>query len=149
MSESGAHLALKIATIILMIAGGLLLAMASHPSTALLTNIFFDLVFFPPLNGAETAAEPVSRFLSALAGGGFLGFGITFWMILTRLMPKDPQLAKSIMTSGLFGWFVVDSAGSLISGAWFNAVINCAILFCFIFPLKFIIVDQHGISAKN
>ena len=134
MSQSNAETVLKIATLALMIIGGLVLAMASHPSVAFLPNLFFDLVFLQ-FDGAEKATEPVSRLLAALSGGAFVGFGFTFWQIITKLMPREPQLAKSMMTSGLLGWFAVDSTGSMLSGAWFNAVLNCVILACFLVPL--------------
>ena len=126
---------LKLATIALMIAGGLLVAMASHPAMAYLPNLFFDLVFLP-FDGAEKASEPTSRLLAALAGGGFVGLGVTFWLIISKLLPREPELAKSIMTTGLLGWFVVDSTGSVLSGAWFNVVLNCVILGCFLIPLR-------------
>ncbi len=137
MLQSSAINALKTATFALMIIGGIVLSMASHPATAFLPNLFFDLVFFP-FDGAEGANEPVSRLLAALSGGAFLGFGVTFWLIVTKLMPREPQLAKSIMILGLLSWFLVDSTGSVLSGAWFNAVLNCAILACFLVPLKFV-----------
>jgi hypothetical protein len=135
MPHSTAISVLKFATFILIIFGGLVLAMASHPVAAFLPNLFFDLVFFP-FDSAEKATEPVSRLLAALSGGAFVGFGFTFWLIITKLMPREPQLAKSMMTSGLLSWFVVDSTGSMLSGASFNVVLNCVILACFLVPLS-------------
>jgi hypothetical protein len=92
-----------------------------------------DLVFFP-LDGAQTLSDPPTRLFSAIGGGVMAGWGCTIWMIITRLGPRDPDLSRALILVGLWAWFIVDSTGSILSGAHWNAVANIGFLLIFLIP---------------
>jgi hypothetical protein len=128
---------LKTSIVINMVAGGLLLAAASHPALATVGNLFFDLVFWP-LDGGQAADTPTARFASGIGGGAFFGWGIASWIVVTQLMPKDQATAKRVLRSGFIAWFCLDGLASLLAGAPLNALVfNVIILASLLVPLHF------------
>jgi hypothetical protein len=126
MSKTTALSILKIAIVINMIAGGLAIAAGSHPSIAGIANLFFDTVIWP-FDGAQTFDNAIARLAAAIGGGGFFGWGIATWMIVTHLAPRDPALARKLILTSVSAWFCVDSLGSLLAGAPVNALVNIII----------------------
>lgn len=88
-----------------------------------------------PLDGAQSYAAATTRFLSALAGGFLLGWGVTIWGLSGRLFDAAPQQVRRVVLSGLLSWFVLDSAGSVASGNASNVVFNTLILLLAVGPL--------------
>ena len=88
-----------------------------------------------PLDGAQDYAADTSRFLSAITGGFLLGWGITVWMLATRLHPLAPEAVRRTVLAGLLGWCLLDSAGSIASGHAANAGFNLIVLFTLVGPL--------------
>jgi hypothetical protein len=126
---------LKTSIAINMILGGLVLAGGSHPATVTIANLFFDIMHWP-LDAMPMIDNKAAHFATALAGGGFFGWGIASWIVATKLLPRDPPLAKSIITRGTVAWFLVDSLGSIMAGAPLNAILNAAILASLLLPLR-------------
>ncbi|MFY8032728.1 MAG: hypothetical protein ACOVO5_12920, partial [Devosia sp.] len=91
------------------IAFGLLVALGAHPMTSAVTGWLTDLFFFP-VDGREVLAASDARLYAAICGGVMVGWGVTLWLVVTRLLPVDPGLARSMLLSGTVCWFVVDSA---------------------------------------
>ena len=117
---------------------GFVTALAAWPPLNLPTLWLIDLMFLSyygqqNLNGSE------SRILSAILGGILVGFGILQWLVVTKLFTREPtlakQLAKQMVLSSLWSWFVVDCTASVIAGAPFNAVMNVPFLLLFVVPL--------------
>jgi len=78
----------------------------------------------PPGMTAEAAAY--SRFAYGVLGAVMFG-----WMILAALVVNGPfrggePWAWNALAVSLGAWFVVDTAHSLLSGFWQNAVLNAA-----------------------
>lgn len=123
---------LKLNSIFIMLLG-LLVALGAHPATALPATWLTDLVFFP-FDGGETLDAPSARLLAAIAGGVMVGWAVMIWLVLDRLMPVDPRLARLLVVESTLAWFVVDSTGSLVSGAIVNVVLNTVLMLAIVVP---------------
>lgn len=124
---------LKVASATIIIFGVLFFLSTMPPLSAPMAFLF-DLVIWP-LDGADDLAAPASRLLLAISGGVLLGWGIMLWLIVTRLYPNDPRLARTLILTSVCCWFVVDSLGSVIAGAPLNVLFNIVFLELFVIPL--------------
>ncbi len=88
-----------------------------------------------PLDGMQTFASPETRFLSALAGGFLLGWGVMIWCLSTWVYDAAPEAVRKTVLISLLAWFVLDSTGSILSGTTSNAVINVVFLILGVGPL--------------
>jgi hypothetical protein len=88
-----------------------------------------------PIDGNMSFREPTVRFLSALTGGFLLGWGVTIWCIGKYIYPLAPGPARKTVVCGLLSWFLLDSAGSALSGNQSNIVFNIVVLLTAIGPL--------------
>jgi hypothetical protein len=88
-----------------------------------------------PLDGAQTYAAPETRFLSALAGGFLLGWGVMIWFLSVWVYDSAPEAVRKSVLTGLLAWFVLDSAGSIASGTSSNAIFNSFVLLLAVGPL--------------
>ena len=61
--------------------------------------------------------------------------GATIFAAGLWLYPAAPEPARRMVLTGLLAWFVVDSAGSIASGNWQNAIWNIAVLVFLVGPL--------------
>ena len=113
---------------------GLLIAAASIPAAAPPVEFLADLIFFP-IDGAQSVIAPETRLMNAIGGGVMTGWGIMLWMLASRLYPREPALARQIIVTSIVAWFIVDSAGSVLSGAPLNALFNTSFLLIFCVPL--------------
>ena len=116
---------------------GLLIALAAHPATGGATLFLTDLILWP-MDGAQSLAAPEIRLLCAITGGVMAGWGLTMWLIVARLYPRDPGLARHLILTGIGTWFVIDSIGSLMAGAPLNALFNVGFLLLYVIPLRHI-----------
>ena len=88
-----------------------------------------------PLDGATTFASGYTRFLSALTGGFLTGWGITIWLLATNVHSLAPEPVRKTVVLGLLAWFIVDSAGSTLSGNPSNVVFNIIVLLSAVGPM--------------
>ena len=88
-----------------------------------------------PLDGATTYASPDVRFLSALAGGFLLGWGVMIWCLGIWVYDKAPEMVRKSVLYGILAWFLLDSAGSIASGNATNVIFNVLILLIGVGPL--------------
>jgi hypothetical protein len=146
MSKSTALSILKIAIFANMILGGLVIAAGSHPALAAIANLFFDLVIWP-FDGAQTFDSSIARLAAAIGGGGFFGWGIASWLIVTQLAPRDPSMARKLILTGVSAWFCVDSLGSGLAGAPVNILVNVVIWLSICVPAM--ICLQSDIATKS
>jgi hypothetical protein len=126
MSRTTTLTILKVAIVINMIVGGLAIAAGSHPSIAAIANLFFDAVIWP-FDGGQSFDTPIARLAAAIGGGGFVGWGVACWLIVTQLAPRDPMMARKLILTSVSAWFCVDSLGSLLAGAPANVLVNVVI----------------------
>lgn len=108
-----------------LIAFGLLTVASTIPALTPGLSFFADLAFFP-LDGQQSADDPVIRFIAAVGGGIMTGWGVTL-LVLAR----GGDLRQAVLW-GAFAWFIPDSLGSIISGAPMNAVYNLGFLAIFL-----------------
>ncbi len=116
---------------------GLLVAFGAHPATALPATWLSDIVFWP-FDGAQTLEAPAARVLAAISGGVMAGWGAMMWLVLDRLMPADPALARLLIIEAILVWFVVDSAGSFAASATVNVLLNTMLMLAFVIPAWFV-----------
>jgi hypothetical protein len=88
-----------------------------------------------PLDGHQSFAEPTTRFLSALTGGFLLGWGVTIWLLSGIVYDASPERVRRAVIAGLLSWFVLDSAGSILSGNASNVVFNIFVLLLAVGPM--------------
>ncbi len=133
MANPGTVVWLKAASAIV-IGFGFLIALAAIPVAAGPTAFLIDLVFWP-VDGAQRLAGSDMRLLCAITGGLSVGWGTAMWLVATRLYPREPALARTIILTSVGTWFVVDSLGSAVAGAPLNAALNLGFLLAFVLPL--------------
>lgn len=88
-----------------------------------------------PLDGATTYGSPDTRFLSALAGGFLLGWGVMIWCISIWVYDHAPEAVRKTVLTGILAWFLLDSSGSVASGNPSNVLFNTIILLIAVGPL--------------
>ena len=93
-----------------------------------------DLLSYP-IDGWPKWESPETWFLSALAGGFLAGWGATIFCASLWLYNIAPDATRRMVIVGLLCWFCVDSAGSVASGNWENAVWNILVLVFLTGPL--------------
>ncbi|NBB52635.1 excinuclease ABC subunit A [Rhizobium sp. CRIBSB] len=125
---------------------GLLVAFGAHPATALPATWLSDIVFWP-FDGAQPLEAPAARVLAAISGGVMAGWGAMMWLILDRLMPADPALARLLIIEAVLIWFVVDSTGSFAAGAMVNVLLNTMLMLAFVVPAWF--VDGRRVAIPS
>ena len=88
-----------------------------------------------PLDGGTTYESGDTRFLSALTGGFLLGWGVTIWLLSSKVYDKAPEEVRKAVLFGTLSWFFLDSAGSIASSNPSNAFFNFLILLVAIGPM--------------
>ncbi|MEO1146380.1 MAG: hypothetical protein AAFY26_12405 [Cyanobacteria bacterium J06638_22] len=88
-----------------------------------------------PINGVPTYESPDIRFLSALAGGFLLGWGVMIGCLRAWVYDAVPEAVRKVVLTSLLSWFVLDSAGSIASGTPSNALFNVFVLLLAVGPL--------------
>lgn len=106
---------------------GLVLMTGAFEATGQVANILFDILDGP----GPITWDPVLRFSLALMGAVTLGWGATVLAVVrgTGDMPAPQALALwRGITAALLLWFVVDSALSVATGFWRNALSNTVLI---------------------
>ena len=71
----------------------------------------------------------------AVMGAVMVGWGTALLLILRGPFHRDPDEGARIIAISLTAWFIADTAFSLRSGFWENAVLNVAFAALFAIPL--------------
>ena len=132
MPHSSATSALKFAILFCAFIG--LLMFASLLGGQNLMAMFLDIIHLP-FDGGQSFSSDSELVLGAISGGLLFGFGVMAHQVTTHVYTSNPALGGQIIMRGICGWFVVDSAGSILAGAWFNVVLNSGFLALFLVPL--------------
>lgn len=112
---------------------GLLVALGAHPATALPATWLTDIVFWP-FDGQQTLDHKAARALAAIGGGVMVGWGVMMWLVVDRLLPVDPRLARLLLIEATLAWFFVDSTGSFVAGATVNVLLNTVLMLAIVLP---------------
>lgn len=121
------------ASSLLVVLLGLVIALGAHPATALPATWLTDLVFWP-FDGIQTLDAPAARVLAAISGGVMVGWGVMLWLVIDRLLPTDPRLARLLVVEATLAWYLVDSTGSFVSGAIVNVLLNTVLMLAIVVP---------------
>jgi hypothetical protein len=133
MTHDTATKALKLAAIGTVIFGlAMVLALVSPLHLGL--EVFLDLVHWP-LDGQQDLNSASAHVLAAISGGLLVGTGTLIWGITTEVYRKTPKLGGRIILTGVLAWYLPDSFGSYMVGAWFNVVLNTGFLALFAVPI--------------
>lgn len=124
---------LKVAAIVVASFGPVFL-LGTMEATAEPARFTLDLLKWP-LDGLERYDAPEIRFLSALAGGFLLGWGVVIWRLSGDVYDAAPAGVRKAVVAGFLVWFAIDSAGSVLSGAASNVIPNIAVLLLGVGPL--------------
>lgn len=111
-------------------------------STAEPARFTLDLLSWP-LDGAQSFASGDTRFLSALAGGFLLGWGVLIWCLSGTVYDVAPEGVRRSVVTALLAWFVLDCAGSIASGNASNVLFNTGVLLLAVGPLWWPAGDQQ------
>ncbi len=119
---------------IAMIGLGLLFVAAAWPVLDWPARLFLDIAFWP-IDGRPEGLNPEQRLLSVIGGGLTVGWGVLLVLLFDRAHRTGDDELSRLAVTGLLAWFIVDSLGSIVVGAWMNAIINTALVAGFVIPL--------------
>ena len=108
--------------------------LGTMPATLEPARFTLDFISWP-LDGSSTYAAADTRFLSALAGGFLLGWGVLIWCLAKWAYDQIPEVIRKCVLYSLLAWFILDSTGSVTSGNPSNVVFNTFILLLAVGPL--------------
>lgn len=109
---------------------------ASEPARALI-----DLLKWP-LDGDPAALDQIDRWLSAIGAGVLMAFAVLTHLVIAPGVEKGDLRIRRGAIAGILSWFVVDSAGSILSGVSSNAVFNFTFLALYLAPLILVRVES-------
>ena len=113
---------------------GLVLTGGAFAATDGLTTMLFTL-FGNPL---PTDIDAHHRIAVGLMDAVTMGWGLTYFGAFKALHALDPATAAPIWRYLILAssvWFVLDSANSITTGFWMNAVSNTVLIILFLIPL--------------
>lgn len=113
---------------------GPILFLATMPAFTEPARWSLDLLTWP-IDGFPSYESAEIRFLSALTGGFLFGWGIMVWCLSAWVYDHAPEGVRKSLLVGACSWFVLDSAGSITSGNWPNALWNVLVLLLVVGPM--------------
>ncbi|MEM7319580.1 MAG: excinuclease ABC subunit A [Pseudomonadota bacterium] len=125
---------------------GLMMVAGLMPPLRPVFEIFIDLAFLP-IDGTQSLSSDSDLLLGAISGGLLAGLGAMAWQVTSHVYAENPNLGRRILSIGLLSWFVTDSAGSILAGAWFNVVLNSGFLALFMVPMWVATADSRTHTA--
>jgi hypothetical protein len=98
---------------------------------------FSLLIYAEPGHISSFGAEAVSYIglAHAVLGGVMFGWGLALLLIVRGLFARGSKLGWQLVSYSVVAWFVADTAYSLSSGFWRNAVLNLVFVVLFAIPL--------------
>lgn len=122
---------------VLTIVFGLLIALGSHDATDVFVRWFSDVMFLRVGSGVEELTN-TNHLADAILGGIMCGWAALMWLLADQFLVVNPRETKRVIITSMAVWFVIDSTGSIASGAWLNAIANVGFLLMFVLPLRVI-----------
>ena len=114
---------------------GLVFALGSHSVADGIVRLLGDTIFLRS-PGTTSELADVHHLTDAILGGVMAGWGVMIWMLADRVLPLAPAETKRILVVSMLVWFSIDTAGSIASGGWMNAVLNVGFLAMFVVPVR-------------
>jgi hypothetical protein len=112
---------------------GLILVLAP-----MLTMQGFSLLVYASPDRLDSFGTEQVRYVSlvhAVIGGVMVGWGAALFYATRTLLAGGSRAGWNLITLSVAAWFVPDTAYSLLSGFWQNALLNSAFLALFAVPL--------------
>ena len=134
MSAKTAALIFRANILFSFLAGGLLWASGAIPDFDAPALLAFDLLSWP-IDGNPGALNPAAKFMSAIGGGVLFGMGVLNWLLVAPAIETGERRILNAALASVFGWFIVDSAGSVLSGNAPNVFFNVVILALYVLPV--------------
>ncbi len=102
-------------------------------------RLFSLLIYFSAERISAFPIEAVAyiRLAHTILGTVLLGWGITLLYIICVPFRRMDPIAWKITVISILAWFIPDTAYSVLSGFWPNAVLNVSIAVLFAIPLAF------------
>lgn len=118
---------------VIVVVFGIVLAGAGLDATDGVAEMLFGIM--GPPGGFEWT--PHLRFATALMGAVTLGWGLTFLAAFGAAHRLGDQAGPvwRMLTVAAVAWFVIDSALSITTGFWLNAVSNTGLILGYLAPL--------------
>jgi hypothetical protein len=113
---------------------GPILTLGTMPATDEAARLGLDILTWP-IDGFPGYTSGEIRFLSALAGGFLVGWGVTVWLLSVRVFDAAPEAVRQAVVGGALAWFLLDSLGSITSGHGANALWNILVLLLIVGPM--------------
>ncbi len=128
---------------------GLFPLLALITPLSVVMELFLDIAIWPPTDGSHNLQSISERLLIAIVGGLTVGLGVLLYMLADTVYRTDPELGGKIILTGIFGWFIIDSVGSILSspGGWFNVILNLTFLLPIAVPVLW--PSEEARSAKS
>ena len=133
MSPKSAATLFHVNVFLLITSGGLLWALAAFGFEAP-ARLGLDLLKWP-IDGDPGAFDPNHRWFSALGGAFLTALGVLLHLTVAPGVARGDAAARRAGLITIITWFVIDSSGSIASGAAPNAAFNVAIFVLLVAPL--------------
>ena len=115
------------------LAFGVLLTTAAIPSIDGLVRVLFTLFAANPEN-AGMFDQPAVRFGLGLQGALTIGWALTLFALIDAAKTIGAAAWRAL-TISLLAWYAIDSAISVATGFWPNAISNTALMVAFAVPI--------------
>lgn len=118
------------------LAFGVLLSTAAIPAIDGLVRYLFSLFAANPANAANAAAfdQPAVRFGLGLQGALTIGWSLTMFALIDAAKTIGAPAWRAL-TLSLLAWYAIDSAISVATGFWPNAISNTALMIAYAIPI--------------
>jgi hypothetical protein len=111
------------------------LALVLAPSAA---KQGFSLLIYASTSRLDGFGQEPVRYIGlahAVIGGVMVGWGVALFYVTKAFLARGEPAAWNLVALSVGAWFVPDTAYSLASGYWPNAVLNMGFLTLFALPL--------------
>lgn len=111
---------------------GMALVLLAGPMQAV-----FESTYYAPRASVPLVSDAVAytAFMGAVMGSVMVGWAVLLLFVLYGPFRRMDTTAWNMIAASLVAWFIPDTAFSLWSGFWQNAVLNTVVLLLFAIPL--------------
>jgi len=125
-------------TWLLVASAGVVLLGASLVVAPALGRRAFSLLFYRSPGAMDAFGPEAARYVAfahAVLGAVLVGWGTVMFLVTRDLLARGRRAGWRLLAVSLCAWFVPDTAYSLLSGFWPNALLNAGLLVLFVLPL--------------
>lgn len=111
------------------------------------TSQAFGLMMFQDMETFSTLPADSAAYIQlahAVMGSVLVGWGVLMFLLVRILMAESPQRVVCLLAASILLWYLPDTAFSLVSGFWQNALLNTGFVILYAVPLCAIWKKTHG-----